>query len=390
MRELRESDADTAMLDGVPRFGRGMLSVSRKLRLPRFFGPAIALIVISLHLKAGEYRSGRSMDRLPVVPKIDFRFRHLALGEAPSHLRVNQMVQDDLGFLWLATSDGLKRYDGYRIRDFRHEADNPNSPADNYIYALLKDRSGKIWVANGNRFLQTYDPVTERFTLFRPDPRAPAVLKARVGEMNQDRSGVIWLSTDVGLYQIDPATGKTVHYEHNPKNAATLSSNIVRSTLDTPDGTVWVATTAGLDTVDPRTGKVVRRVQFPTPHSEWTKIIQDHAGFIWLAYNETHGGLARLEPSTDELIHYPLLLPDDEETWPGVRTMYEDSDGNLWLGTIRAGLYKLDRERKQLVRYRNISTDPSSLASNEITTLFEDREGGMWVGTRGDGADRFT
>ena len=97
----------------------------------------------------------------------------------------------------------------------------------------------------------------------------------------------------------------------------------------------------------------MRRVQFPTPDSEWTKIIQDHAGIIWLAYNEKQGGLARLDPRTNELKHYPLLLQHDEETWPGVRTLYEDADGNLWLGTIRAGLYKLDRERKQLVRYRN-------------------------------------
>ena len=358
--------------------------------MPRIFAPTVALIIIALSLGAADRRPGLSIVRLPVAEGKDLRFRHLAIGEAPNHLRVNQIVQDDLGFLWLATSDGLKRYDGYLIRDFRHDANDPNSPADNYIYALLKDRSGKIWVADGNRYLQTYDPASERFTLFRPDPRDPAVLKARVGEINQDRASAIWLSTDVGLYRIDPATGKTVHYEHNPKDVATLSSNIVRSTLETQDGTIWVATTAGLDTLDPRTGKVARRVQFPTPHSEWTKIIQDHAGVIWLAYNERQGGLAKLDPGTTELRHYPLLVQNDEETWPGVRTMYEDADGNLWLGTIRAGLYKLDRERKQLVRYRNGSTNPASLASNEIAALFEDREGGVWVGTRGDGADRFT
>ena len=149
-----------------------------------------------------------SIVRLPVAEGKDLRFRHLALGEAPNHLRVNEIVQDDLGFLWLATSDGLKRYDGYRIRDFHHDPENPNSPTDNYIYTLFKDRSGKIWVANGNRYLQTYDPATEKFILFRPDPRDPAVLKARVGEINQDRAGDIWLSTDAGLYGIDAAPAK--------------------------------------------------------------------------------------------------------------------------------------------------------------------------------------
>ena len=363
-------------------------SPNRENRVARIFVPTFAFIIVTLALGAAERRP--ALVRLPVVEGKDLRFRHLALGEAPNHLRVNEIVQDDLGFLWLATSDGLKRYDGYRIRDFHHDPENPNSPTDNYTYTLFKDRSGKIWIANGNRYLQTYDPTTEKFTLFRPEPRDPAALKARVGEIKQDRAGYIWLSTDAGLYQIDAATGKTVHYEHNPDHADTLSSNIVRSTLETQDGTLWVATTAGLDTLDRPTGKVVRRVQFPTPDSEWTKIIQDHAGMIWLAYNERQGGLARLDPRSGELEHYPLLLQHDEETWPGVRTMYEDADGNLWVGTIRAGLYKLDRERKNLVRYRNAATNPGSLASNEIAALFEDREGGVWVGTRGDGADRFT
>ena len=173
----------------------------RENGLLRILAPTVALVILTLPLGAADHRPGPSIVRLPVAQGKDLRFRHLALGEAPSHLRVNEIVQDDLGFLWLATSDGLKRYDGYRVRDFRHDADNPNSPTDNYIYTVFKDRSGKVWVANGNRYLQTYDPATERFTLFRPDPRDAAPLKARVGEINQDRAG------DAGHYR-HPSDGR--------------------------------------------------------------------------------------------------------------------------------------------------------------------------------------
>jgi ligand-binding sensor domain-containing protein/signal transduction histidine kinase len=373
-----------------PRMAKRESRPNRKRRAPRIFVSVAALVLLRVPLGAADVRPGSSIVRLPVSEGKDLRFRHLALGEAPSHLRVNEIVQDDLGFLWLATSDGLKRYDGYRIRDFHHEADNPNSPTDNYTYTVFKDRVGKIWIANGNRYVQTYDPATETFTLIRLDPKDPAPLKARVGEFKEDRAGFIWLSTDTGLYGIDSASGRTVHYEHDPKNAATLSSSIVRSTLETQDGSFWVATSAGLDNLDRRTGKVARKIPFPTPNSEWTKILQDHSGVIWMAYNEKQGGLARLDPGSDELKQYQLLVPHDEESWPGVKTIYEDGDGNLWIGTIRAGLYMLDRDRKLLVRYRNSPTDAASLASNEIAALFEDREGGIWVGTRGDGADRFT
>ena len=80
-------------------------------------------------------------------------------------------MQDDLGFLWIGTDDGLKRYDGYRIRDYRHDPKDPNSLADSYIISLFKDRSGKLWVASG-RSLDVYDPASEKFTPFRADQRS--------------------------------------------------------------------------------------------------------------------------------------------------------------------------------------------------------------------------
>ena len=103
---------------------------------------------------------------LPVADGADLRFVHLSLGVDPSHRRITGIVQDDLGFLWIGTDDGLKRYDGYRVRDYRHDPKDPNSLPDSYIVALFKDRSGKLWVASG-RNLDIYDPATEKFTPFR-------------------------------------------------------------------------------------------------------------------------------------------------------------------------------------------------------------------------------
>ena len=134
----------------------------------------------------------------------DLRFVHLSLGVDPSHRRITGIVQDDLGFLWIGTDDGLKRYDGYRVRDYRHDPKDPNSLPDSYIVALFKDRSGKLWVASG-RNLDIYDPATEKFTPFRLDRNSTKRWTGRVAAISQDRGGTIWLSTDKGLYEVDPA-----------------------------------------------------------------------------------------------------------------------------------------------------------------------------------------
>src|ERR1700693_4707588 len=131
---------------------------------------AIIAVLFATHLVAGT-KSDAPAITLPVANGANLRFIHLPLGVEPSHRRITGIVQDDLGFLWIGTDDGLKRYDGYRIRDYRHDPKEPHSLADSYIISLFKDRSGKLWVASG-RYLDVYDPATEKFTAFRADQRS--------------------------------------------------------------------------------------------------------------------------------------------------------------------------------------------------------------------------
>ena len=332
---------------------------------------------------------GPALVTLPVTEGGDLRFVHLPLGVDPSHRRITGIAQDDLGFLWIGTDDGLKRYDGYRIREYRHDPKDPNSLQDSYIISLFKDRSGKLWVASG-RYLDVYDAATEKFTPFRVDQRSQERFIARVGEINQDRAGTIWLSTDKGLYEVAPDAGVRFHYRHDAANDNSLSSNVVRSTVEARDGTFWVATTAGVDSIDRKSHKVARRAAFDMAHSVSSRIIEDHAGVLWLAYSGGHGaGLATVDRTANALTHY-RLIPKGEKISAGAKTIYEDADGNLWIISSQGGLFKLDRGRTHFVRYRNNPLDPKAIASDELTALFEDREGGVWVGTYGDGIDRFT
>jgi ligand-binding sensor domain-containing protein/signal transduction histidine kinase len=323
---------------------------------------------------------------LPVEQGADLQFAHLALGADPSHRRITHIVQDDLGFLWFGTDDGLKRYDGYRIRDYRHDPKDPNSLADSYVITLFKDRSGKLWVASG-RYVDVYDPLTEKFTPLRTRPGNPNRFHARVGEINQDRDGTIWLATDEGLYAVDPASGDVFHYEYDAADPASLSSNIVRSTVECKDGTFWVATTAGLNSIDRKSHKVSRRIAVQLSGSVWVTLVEDHKGVLWLAYaGSPGGGLAKVDRTSNVLTYFRVVPERDSD----VTSIYEDADGQLWIATTLGGLFKLDPSRTRFIRYRNDSSNPATIASDSLTALFEDREGGVWVGTRGDGIDRFT
>lgn len=103
---------------------------------------------------------------LPVVDVDDLRFAHLSTAQGLSQTRVQQIVQDDQGFLWFGTQYGLNRYDGYTFKVFAHDSARTNSLSGVYIFSLFKDRAGYLWVAS-DEALDRFDPRTETFVHYR-------------------------------------------------------------------------------------------------------------------------------------------------------------------------------------------------------------------------------
>ena len=325
---------------------------------------------------------------LRVIEGTDLRFAHVPLGEGVSHIRVSHIVEDDAGFLWFGTQDGLRRYDGYRTRQFRHDPQNPNSLSSNFILGLCKDRTGKLWIAS-SWYLDRYDPRTETFTHISIGPRRSDLWISHIG---QDRAGMLWLATNRGVIRLDPATLQMVVFQHRPNDPTSLDGDVVTSTFEERDGTFWVATNRSLEIFDRGTGKVVGRVPMEGPFPAYQPgpigLFEDHVGVLWVVFTSGNG-LAAVDRGTHRLIHYSFSDAGSESSqFSGVRTIHEDPDGILWLGTQSGGLLKFDRGSNTVWRYRNSPSDPYSLSADRVDALFEDHEGGLWAGTTGGGVNR--
>jgi signal transduction histidine kinase/ligand-binding sensor domain-containing protein/CheY-like chemotaxis protein len=327
--------------------------------------------------------------KLPVVDGTDIRFAHISDGDGPAHTRAGQIVQDDQGFLWFGTQDGLQRYDGYRFKAYQPDPADPNSLSGVHVNSLLKDRSGLLWVGS-DRYLDRYDPATDAFTHFRFDRDDPAAIAGQIYDINQDRAGILWLATSYGLNRLDPATGRTIRYRHNASDPASLSSDLVRSTFEDRQGKFWIGTTEGLDIFDRQAGKVTRHFPHHIGGTFSVSLFEDHAGVLWVKY-DSGNGLAALDRTTGVLTRYSFHETEpDSNALTGVSAILEDEDGTLWLSTLSSGLLKLDKNRREFVRYRHNPLDADSLSENYINPVFEDREGNIWLGTGGGGINRFT
>jgi ligand-binding sensor domain-containing protein/signal transduction histidine kinase len=353
--------------------------------------PFLSLCLVSLFLAMPQtaYAHG-SRDRvqqataehrptqLPIVDGADIRFSRLSTGDVLAQTKVDQIVQDDQGFMWFGTPFGLKRYDAYNFKDFAYDPGNPNSLSGVSIHALFKDRDGALWIGC-DQFLNRLNQATEAFTRY-PIPF--------VTHISQDTAGMLWLATVSGLFRLDPATRRIRQYSHDPNNPLSLSSSDIKASGEDRRGRFWVADGEGLDEFDRKTEKVTVHIQLEEP-SRRLSFYEDRFGVFWI-FHATGNTLAVFDRNANTLMHYSFPQMGTQRTpLTGVTGMLEDQNGALWIATHGAGLLKFDRDHRRFIRYRNNPAEPDSLPQDDVETLFLDREGLIWAGLGRKGFTHF-
>jgi two-component system, sensor histidine kinase ChiS len=317
------------------------------------------------------------------------RFEHINLDEGLSQSVVLDILQDRYGFLWIATQDGLNRYDGYQFKIFKADPDNPHGLSDSFILSLLEDDAGFLWLGTNAGGLNRYDPRTEQFTHYLHDPDDPHSLSHNtVTDVIQDRHGRIWVATYGGLNRLDPASGQFTRFRHDPDNPRSLSHNQAQVLLEDRSGTIWIGSTGGLDALAAAdvAGGSGRFTRYDTPNI--LELYQDSRGIIW---GGTMGsGMGRLNPVSGQIRYYTHDPADPHSLGHNdVHAIYEDRQGNFWVGTNGGGLYRFDRENGRFTPDRYDPFDPDSLNNNQIWSIFQDEGGVLWFGSFGGGLNKY-
>ncbi|MEJ2634745.1 MAG: two-component regulator propeller domain-containing protein [Calditrichia bacterium] len=375
-------------------------------RLLLLFERKLSFILLSLILAGilraagdgGEYRIAPSKD---FSSKMNLTFEQIFLDEGLSQSIVKCVAQDSLGFMWFGTEDGLNKYDGYKFTVLKRDPGNQNSLGTNDVTALHVDKRGILWIGTFYGGLDRYDQKFERFTHYRYDPENPNSLSNdNINVIFEDRQGILWIGTDLGLNKFHPEdTAVTAavftRYLHHASDPKSLSNNYVRAVCQDDAGGLWVGTDDGLNRLNPETGEFVHYRNepgnpFSLSQNEVTSLYYDSRGMLWVGTRS--GGLNRLDVSgaiTDRFIRY-LHNPNDPFSLSHnqVNKIFEDDEGNLWIGTHGGGLSILDRETDKFISFRTNPLDQSSISYDEIMDIYEDRSGLLWLGTYGGGIDK--
>ncbi len=315
----------------------------------------------------------------------NIRFDRLTAEQGLPQSTILAFAQDNQGFIWFGTQEGLNRYDGYEFVTYIHDSEDPTSLAHDWVSALYIDRQGRLWVGMDGGALDRYDPVTDSFTHVIDNPHGGH--RNYVQAMLEDRTDALWVGVEgLGVYRIDPVSQTISQLRANTEDPASLSSDEVKSMVLDSQGIIWIGTNGGgLNRLNPET-QTIHRTPIALSGTSATTDLRINtiaavgAEQLWLGTFE--GGILRLNTRSGDVTSY-RHQPDNPGSLSSdaVRVLLRDTDGLLWVGTEGGGLNRFDPVSGTFDTFHNIPADFRSLNDDHIISLFQDRGGVIWVGT---------
>ncbi|MBS4098480.1 MAG: response regulator [Sulfuricella sp.] len=312
------------------------------------------------------------------------RFENMGVQNGESQF-VEALMQDRLGFIWVGTTNGLHRYDGYNSIAFRHDPGKADSLPSNLVSALFEDKRGRIWVGTRGGFAR-FDAETSSFKMFEPVPGQPSKVRKIVG----DGHGGMWLGTLDGVVHFDPESGHFQRYRNDLANPDSLATDNVSALAVDAQGGLWVGTwPAGMDYLAPgatafRHYRVDQTSGAESQSDNVRALYVDHRQRLWIG---TTKGVFVWEIGSAWKTRKFLPPPEDIREFR-VYNFCEDDEAHIWIATQASGLLRWSDADQRFSVYRHRSEDPHSLPSNGATAILSDRSGILWVSPIGVGLSK--
>ncbi|WP_163712161.1 sensor histidine kinase [Mangrovibacterium lignilyticum] len=275
---------------------------------------------IALTSNDGVFWVGSDQGNLYRVNLLSRELPHTKVATAP----VNQIFEESDGSFWIGSRKALIRMDkkSGQTKSYGPEINYSDDGATNYgIYSMRYDHEGNLWIGGAS-----------------------------------------------GLYRWNASDQTFTGYQHDPKNANSISADVVFSIFEDRNDSLWVATFRGLNLLNRKTGSFkqywINRADTTQGGTNLiTSIVEDKAGKLWTG-SWSSGGINQFNPVTGTFRNYLRGF--------SVGFTFEDSDGALWVGTNK-GLFTYNPEIDNFIRIKDFSSD--------VYSIVEDDHKNLWVGT---------
>ena len=298
------------------------------------------------------------------------------------------IAEDEMGFIWFGTLNGLLRYDGSNFKHYKHNRNNHNSLSNNTIRSLHFDKDGFLWIGTQGGGLNRFDRKTETFISYRHDANDDnTISNDDIWSICEDSDGNLWLGTwGGGVNKFDKNKKMFTRYLNEPNTNNSLSGNIVRSILMDSKGAIWIGTEdKGLNKLNPKTGQIKRYTNNPKNKNSISSnniygILENNKNQILLC---TFGGSLNIyNREKDNFSKFPKKTGLDSSFY----RISERQDGTYWIAH-EEGIYLANLEEDTFKPFVHDQCNLNSLSTNRTRCIYEDRNGITWIGTE-NGVDK--
>lgn len=285
---------------------------------------------------------------------VEFKSQHFSVDNGLPHSRIWDIYQDHQGYLWIATLNGLARYDGYKFKTFLPDTNNPYSVPSTGIIQISEDRYGNLWLAVADGYLTKYDPRTNRFWSFtlREDDSTTIGRSQRGWHPSRlfiDSFDNIWIVIgNENIARFDIHSEKLVHYHHDAGNSSSISHDIAAISI-----------------------------LYPHP---LTPIIEDVHGNLWIG---TLRGLNLYNRTSDDFIPASRTsLRSGILDTAMVVSLFEDNSKRLWIATRGQGVFRFDHRTKKLIQYSHANSTNCRVPTDSCGFILQDGMNRLWAYTK--------
>lgn len=261
------------------------------------------------------------------------QFLHYSIEQGLSQNTVRTIYQDKFGFIWIGTSSGLNRFDGHSFKTYSVDRFSEKSLRNPWVNYLTGDSNGNLWIATYDG-LHFYDPIQDNIA-FIEITDSTILSSSSIITLKVDKDSILWVGTFSGLarYSISDSTFIQTTFADT---SDTPQNTLIHHFFEDSNGRLFIATDSGL--------------------------------FLW---NKTENMIERIKIN---------VTPDGGELL--IRSLSEDSNGDLWIGTRYNGVYKLTEIAQEKERKAVKPDNLDMLETNHITSITIDDNDNLWIGSR--------
>lgn len=292
----------------------------------------------------------------------EYYFKHFQVEEGLSNNTVLTSIQDEDGFMWFGTKDGLNRFDGYRFKTYRSQNDPINSLGSNYIQSLHQ-YNGTIWVGT-DKGLYQYDKKEDRFSIFNE------AINDRINDINHDKKGNIWFISGNILYKYAPAKKETKTF--NPSKYF-ITTSITRD----QKGEIWASSLNRIYHYSEE-NLSFESIALNAPSDKTNfriTVIYAWDNDTILIGTQDHGVLVY---NIKTKITSSLQFTGKDPVF--VRQFKKIGNEELWIAS-ESGVYVYNLKTKKNINIRKNYNDPYAISDNAAYSITIDKENGIWIGT---------